>query len=119
MDKKKGVYHINAVDEVTQWEVVITVPHIQQEFTIPALKSLLKLSSQNRTLAVLDKHQQHDATKSTLKCRTRTQSRPTISIFVCGAIRRIALCIVPRVVPGGTGENMTHQSVQISSIVTD
>jgi len=42
MDKKKGVYHINAVDEVTQWEVVITVPHIQQEFTIPALKSLLK-----------------------------------------------------------------------------
>jgi len=42
MDKKKGVYHINAVDEVTQWEVVIAVPHIQQEFMLPALKSLLK-----------------------------------------------------------------------------
>ncbi|WP_206675356.1 DDE-type integrase/transposase/recombinase [Mariprofundus sp. KV] len=42
MDKKKGVYHINAVDEVTQWEVVVTVQRIQEEFTIPALKSLLK-----------------------------------------------------------------------------
>jgi len=42
MDKKKGVYHINATDEVTQWEVVVTVQRIQEEFTIPALKSLLK-----------------------------------------------------------------------------
>jgi hypothetical protein len=42
MDKKKGVYHINTVDEVTQWEVVVTVPRIEKEFTIPALKSLLK-----------------------------------------------------------------------------
>jgi hypothetical protein len=42
MDKKKGVYHINATDEVTQWEVVVTVPRIQEEFTLPALKSLLK-----------------------------------------------------------------------------
>jgi len=42
MDKKKGVYHINAVDEVTQWEVVVTVQRIQEEFMIPALKSLLK-----------------------------------------------------------------------------
>lgn len=42
MDKKKGVYHINATDEVTQWEVVVTLPRIQEEFTLPALKSLLK-----------------------------------------------------------------------------
>jgi len=42
MDKKKGVYHINAVDEVTQWEVVVTVQRIQEKFMIPALTSLLK-----------------------------------------------------------------------------
>jgi transposase InsO family protein len=42
MDKKKGVYHINATDEVTQWEVVVTVPRIQEQFMLPALKSLLK-----------------------------------------------------------------------------
>lgn len=42
MDKEKGVYHINAVDEVTQWEVVVTVPRIENESMRPALKSLIK-----------------------------------------------------------------------------
>jgi len=42
MDKKKGVYHVNTVDEVTQWEVVITVPRITEEFMLPALESLFK-----------------------------------------------------------------------------
>jgi len=40
-DGKKGVYHINAVDEVTQWEVVVTVPRITNQFMIPALTSIL------------------------------------------------------------------------------
>jgi len=42
MDGKKGVYHINSVDEVTQWEVVVTVQRISAQFMIPALKSLLQ-----------------------------------------------------------------------------
>ncbi|MDQ6967121.1 MAG: hypothetical protein Q9M14_00380 [Mariprofundaceae bacterium] len=42
LDGKKGVYHINAVDEVTQWEVVVTVPRITDQFMIPALTSILK-----------------------------------------------------------------------------
>jgi len=42
MDGKKGVYHINSVDEVTQWEVVVTVQRISAQFMIPALKSLLE-----------------------------------------------------------------------------
>jgi len=42
LDGKKGVYHINSVDEVTQWEVVVTVPRITAQFMIPALKSLLE-----------------------------------------------------------------------------
>ncbi len=42
LDGKKGVYHINAVDEVTQWEVVVTVPRITEQFMIPALTSILQ-----------------------------------------------------------------------------
>jgi transposase InsO family protein len=37
----KGVYHINAVDQITQWEVVSAVPRISEEFLSPALKMLL------------------------------------------------------------------------------
>ncbi len=35
----KGVYHINFVDEVTQWQVVCCVPVISNKFMIPALKN--------------------------------------------------------------------------------
>jgi len=42
MDGKKGVYHINSVDEVTQWEVVVTVQRISAQFMIPALNALLE-----------------------------------------------------------------------------
>jgi hypothetical protein len=41
MDGKKGVYHINATDEVTQWEIVVTVERISEQFMPPALRSLL------------------------------------------------------------------------------
>ena len=40
-DKRKGVYHINAVDEVTQFQAIVTVEHITEEFMKPALTSLL------------------------------------------------------------------------------
>lgn len=40
-DKEKGVYHINAVDEVTQMEVIATVEKISERYLIPALKQLL------------------------------------------------------------------------------
>ncbi len=41
LDGKKGVYHINAVDEVTQWEVVATVEKISEAYLIPVLEQLL------------------------------------------------------------------------------
>ena len=41
-DKQKGVYHINAVDEVTQYEVVCTVEKISELFLIPALEQMLE-----------------------------------------------------------------------------
>lgn len=37
----KGVYHINAVDEVTQWEVVGSVEQISEAFLIPVLEAML------------------------------------------------------------------------------
>ena len=40
-DGVKGVYHINAVDEVTQWEVVVSVERISENHLIPALKLLI------------------------------------------------------------------------------
>lgn len=42
-DKEKGVYHINLVDEVTQWEVVGCVEGISEQFLIPLLEALLEL----------------------------------------------------------------------------
>ena len=42
LDKRKGVYHINAVDEVTQFEAVCTVEKISEHYLIPALQQLLE-----------------------------------------------------------------------------
>ena len=42
LDGVKGLYHINAVDEVTQFEVVFTVERISEQFLIPALVALLE-----------------------------------------------------------------------------
>ena len=40
-DKEKGVYHINSVDEVTQFEVICTVEKISEQYLIPVLEELL------------------------------------------------------------------------------
>lgn len=42
LDKKKGVYHINAVDEVTQFEVVCSVEKISEQYLLPALEQMLE-----------------------------------------------------------------------------
>ena len=39
LDGVKGVYHINAVDEVTQWQVVGAVEHISEAWLEPLLLS--------------------------------------------------------------------------------
>jgi hypothetical protein len=38
----KGLYHINAVDEVTQWEIVAATPQISERWLIPVLQQLLE-----------------------------------------------------------------------------
>jgi len=40
-DKEKGVYYLNLVCEVTQWEIVVCVEGISEHFLLPALQSAL------------------------------------------------------------------------------
>lgn len=37
----KGIYHINFVDEVTQWELVACVPHITERYLRPVFEAIL------------------------------------------------------------------------------
>jgi len=41
LNGKKGVYHINAVDEVTQWEFIASVEKISESYLVPVLESTL------------------------------------------------------------------------------
>ena len=38
----KGLYHINAVDEVTQWEIVAATPQISEYWLMPVLEAMLE-----------------------------------------------------------------------------
>jgi transposase InsO family protein len=38
---QKGVYHINAVDEIAQWEIVASVEKISEAYLVPVLESML------------------------------------------------------------------------------
>jgi transposase InsO family protein len=42
VDGIKGVYHINAVDEVTQWQVVGATAQISEAWLMPVLEAMLK-----------------------------------------------------------------------------
>ncbi len=42
LDGVKGVYHINAVDEVTQWEVVGATAQISEAYLLPVLEAMLE-----------------------------------------------------------------------------
>lgn len=42
-DKEKGVYHINIVDEVTQWEVIGAIQGISEALLLPLLETMLGL----------------------------------------------------------------------------
>ena len=41
LDKEKGVYHINSVDEITQWEIVGCVEGISERYMIPLLEDMI------------------------------------------------------------------------------
>jgi transposase InsO family protein len=40
-DGRKGLYHINAVDQVTQWEIIAATPQISELWLLPVLEALL------------------------------------------------------------------------------
>lgn len=41
-DGRKGLYHINAVDEVTQWQIVAATPQISELWLLPVLEAMLE-----------------------------------------------------------------------------
>ena len=41
VNDQKGVYHINAVDEVTRWEIVASVHRISEAYLVPAMENML------------------------------------------------------------------------------
>ncbi|MBM3815312.1 MAG: transposase family protein [Acidimicrobiia bacterium] len=41
-DGAKSVYHINAVDEITQWEAVACVPFISEAYLVPVIHQMLE-----------------------------------------------------------------------------
>jgi len=41
-DGRKGLYHINAVDQVTQWEIVAATAQISELWLLPVLEALLE-----------------------------------------------------------------------------
>ncbi|MBL7062259.1 MAG: transposase family protein [Dehalococcoidia bacterium] len=41
LNRYKGVYHINTVDEVTQWEIIASVERISEAYLVPILESML------------------------------------------------------------------------------
>lgn len=43
LNGEKGVYHVNIVDEVTQFEMIATVPAISEYFLMPVIEELLSL----------------------------------------------------------------------------
>ena len=42
LDKVKGVYYINAVDEVTQFEIVCAVERISEHYLVPIAELIVK-----------------------------------------------------------------------------
>jgi transposase InsO family protein len=42
LDGEKGVYHINAVDEVTQWQVVAATGQISEAYLLPVLEQMIE-----------------------------------------------------------------------------
>jgi transposase InsO family protein len=38
----KGLYHINAVDEVTQWEIIGSTPLVSERYLLPVLEAMLR-----------------------------------------------------------------------------
>ncbi len=41
LNGQKGVYHINAVDEITQWEIVASVERMSEAYLVPVLETML------------------------------------------------------------------------------
>ena len=41
LDGRKGLYHINVIDQVTQWEIIASTPQISELWLLPVLEAML------------------------------------------------------------------------------
>jgi transposase InsO family protein len=41
LDGRKGLYHINVIDQVTQWEIIASTPQISELWLLPVLEEML------------------------------------------------------------------------------
>jgi transposase InsO family protein len=41
LDGRKGLYHINVIDQVTQWEIIASTPQISELWLLPVLEDML------------------------------------------------------------------------------
>ena len=41
LDGRKGLYHINVIDQVTQWEIIASTPQISERWLLPVLEDML------------------------------------------------------------------------------
>jgi transposase InsO family protein len=42
LDGRKGLYHINVIDQVTQWEIIASTPQISELWLLPVLEDMLE-----------------------------------------------------------------------------
>jgi transposase InsO family protein len=42
LDGRKGLYHINVIDQVTQWEIIASTPQISELWLLPVLEAMLE-----------------------------------------------------------------------------
>ena len=88
-DKEKGVYHINLVDEVTQWELVGCVQGISEAFLAPLLGNIARtvsllcggVSLQTMGLSISTISWQAFSTSSRLPRQNLVQDSPTITLL--------------------------------------
>jgi hypothetical protein len=83
LDREKGVYHINLVDEVTQIEQIICVEGISEYFLLPLLEEILKSFSikilgfhTDNGSEYINKHVAHMLNKMMVE-QTKSRSRKT------------------------------------------
>ena len=66
----RGVYHINAVDEVTQWEIIVSVARISEAYLAPVLEALSRRRAARTDSMFAEPHRGYETPHSCLRGHT-------------------------------------------------